>query len=290
MGGFLLFMKRIGIMIYPEILDALEPLSKEEKGAILEMIIQWNKGNDVNPSNSLEKFVWATILPKLEDNKVKYQEISQKRTEAVNKRWNKTDDTNEYKSIQKNTNYNPNYNSNDSSKEESIRDKDGKHEPLDGGSVSEEPVSKGLESLEKIFPPRKNDIGIDEINLWNSLSQQNKKTMIQRASMYIRNENKKDEGKYIKKIGKWMREQIEKGFEESLPSMKNSTKGDDPRLLKHVDGQIYSTLLSKVNNSTGKADKIYFMLNKKDNFNDKSEMLNFIYGMDEEEITILLES
>lgn len=276
-------------MIYPEILDALEPLSKEEKGAILEMIIQWNKGNDVTPSNSLEKFVWATILPKLEDNKIKYQEISQKRTEAVNKRWNKiddTNDTNEYKSIQKNPNYN--YNSNDSSKEESIRDRDGKHEPVEAGSVSEEPVSKGLESLEKIFPPRKNDIGIDEINLWNSLSQQNKKTMIQRASMYIRSENKKDDGKFIKKIGKWMREQIEKGFEESTPSMKNSTNSTDPRLLKLVDGQVYSTILSKVSDSTGKADKIYHQLNRKDIFNDKKELLNFVQSMDKEEINNLL--
>ena len=142
--------------------------------------------------------------------------------------------------------------------------------------------------MEKIFPPRKNDIGIDEINLWNSLSQQNKKTMIQRASMYIRNENKKDEGKFIKKIGKWMREQIEKGFEESMPSMKNSTSSTDPRLLKLVDGQVYSTILNKVSDSTGKADKIYNQLNRKDIFNDKKELLNFVQSMDNQEINNLL--
>ena len=273
--------------MFPEVLDSLESLSNEEIGQMMRLIIKWNKGEVVEPKDSLEKFVWATIYPKLEQDKEKYLETCEKRRQAVNKRWSKEKDTNEYKSIQENTN--SNYNYNNTSKEVLFKDQeDGKHEPLDGGSVSEEPVSKGLESLEKIFPPRKNDIGIDEINLWNSLAQQNKKTMIQRASMYIRNENKKDEGKFIKKIGKWMREQIEKGFEESMPSMKNSTSSTDPRLLKLVDGQVYSTILNKVSDSTGKADKIYNQLNRKDIFNDKKELLNFVQSMDNQEINNLL--
>ena len=287
MGVFLLFMKRIPTIMFPEVLDSLESLSNEEIGQMMRLIIKWNKGEVVEPKDSLEKFVWATIYPKLEQDKEKYLETCEKRRQAVNKRWSKEKDTNEYKSIQENTN--SNYNYNNTSKEVLFKDQeDGKHEPLDGGSVSEEPVSKGLESLEKIFPPRKNDIGIDEINLWNSLSQQNKKTMIQRASMYIRNENKMDEGKFIKKIGKWMREQIEKGFEESMPSMKNSTSSTDPRLLKLVDGQVYSTILNKVSDSTGKADKIYNQLNRKDIFNDKKELLNFVQSMDNQEINNLL--
>ena len=287
MGVFLLFMKRIPTIMFPEVLDSLESLSNEEIGQMMRLVIKWNKGEVVEPKDSLEKFVWATIYPKLEQDKEKYLETCEKRRQAVNKRWSKEKDTNEYKSIQENTN--SNYNYNNTSKEVLFKDQeDGKHEPLDGGSVSEEPVSKGLESLEKIFPPRKNDIGIDEINLWNSLSQQNKKTMIQRASMYIRNENKKDEGKFIKKIGKWMREQIEKGFEESMPSMKNSTSSTDPRLLKLVDGQVYSTILNKVSDSTGKADKIYNQLNRKDIFNDKKELLNFVQSMDNQEINNLL--
>lgn len=287
MGVFLLFMKRIPTIMFPEVLDSLESLSNEEIGQMMRLIIKWNKGEVVEPKDSLEKFVWATIYPKLEQDKEKYLETCEKRRQAVNKRWSKEKDTNEYKSIQENTN--SNYNYNNTSKEVLFKDQeDGKHEPVEAGSVSEEPVSKGLESLEKIFPPRKNDIGIDEINLWNSLSQQNKKTMIQRASMYIRSENKKDDGKFIKKIGKWMREQIEKGFEESTPSMKNSTNSTDPRLLKLVDGQVYSTILSKVSDSTGKADKIYHQLNRKDIFNDKKELLNFVQSMDKEEINNLL--
>jgi hypothetical protein len=276
-------MKRIGIMIYPEILDALENLSTQEKGAILEMIIKWNKGEEVIPSNSLEKFVWATILPKLEDNKQKYQEISVKRTEAVKKRWDKQTDTNEYKSIQVNTNSSTNYNSSNNSSKEELLDKK-QPSSLEGDEV----VSKGLESLENIFPQGRNFIGIDEVNLWNSLTQQNKQVMIKRASMYIRNEKKKDDGKYIKGIGKWMREQVEKGFEESLPSIKNGTKSDDPRLLKHTDGAIYSILLEKTNGSTGMSDRIYQILNKKDDFTNRESLLNFVKGLDRDEINTLI--
>jgi hypothetical protein len=276
-------MKRIGIMIYPEILDALENLSTEEKGAILEMIIKWNKGEEVIPTNSLEKFVWATILPKLEDNKQKYQEISVKRTEAVKKRWDKQTDTNEYKSIQVNTNSSTNYNSSNNSSKEELLDKQ-QPSSLEGDEV----VSKGLESLENIFPQGRNFIGIDEVNLWNSLTQQNKQVMIKRASMYIRNEKKKDDGKYIKGIGKWMREQVEKGFEESLPSIKTTAKSDDPRLLKNTDGTIYMMLLDKCNNSTGKADRLYSYLNKKESFSTREAFVKYVKEMDKDEINTIL--
>ena len=284
-------------MIYTETLDALCNLPNEDIGQVMRHIKTWNDGAEPVIDNPYHKFLWSMILPDLERNKETYlltlekRQIAGRENGKLGGRPKKGNETQEkvmgFSENPNNPNYNSNYNN--TSKEVLFKDQeDGKHEPLDGGSVSEEPVSKGLESLEKIFPPRKNDIGIDEINLWNSISQQNKKTMIQRASMYIRNENKKDEGKFIKKIGKWMREQIEKGFDESTPSMKNSTNSTDPRLLKLVDGQVYSTILTKVLNSTGKADKIYHQLNRKDIFNDKKELLNFVQSMDKEEINNLL--
>lgn len=269
-------------MIYPEVLDALENLSKEEKGAILEMIIKWNRGEEVVASTSLEKFVWATILPKLEDNKLKYEEISNKRTQAVNKRWGKQMDTNVYKSNDLNTNSSYNSNSSNNSSKEELLDI---QQP--NSSEDESVVSKGLESLEKLFPQGRNYIGIDELNLWNSLSQEQKKVMIKRASMYIRNEKKKDDGKYIKGIGKWMREQSEKGFEEKKPSMNNSTKSDDPRLLKMTDGNIYGILLSKVG-STRVADKLYYLLNRKDKYSTKEELLSEAKKLNQQRINELI--
>jgi hypothetical protein len=274
-------MKRIGIMIYPEVLDALENLSTLEKGSVLEMIIKWNKGEEVVPSTSLEKFVWSTIHPKLEDNKIKYQEISNKRTEAVNKRWGKQTDTNVYKSNEVYTN--SSYNSSNNSPKGELLDNKQPTSP-----EGDEVVSKGLESLEKLFPQGRNYIGIDEVNLWNKLTQQEKQVMIKRGAMYVRNEKKKDEGKYIKGIGKWMREQVEKGFEETMPSMKNSTKSDDPRLLKHTDGAIYGVLLTKVDNSTGKADKLYHLLNRKEMFVSKDDMLTFTKNLNQKEINDLI--
>ena len=268
-------------MIYPEVLDALENLSTLEKGSVLEMIIKWNKGEEVVPSTSLEKFVWSTIHPKLEDNKIKYQEISNKRTEAVNKRWGKQTDTNVYKSNEVYTN--SSYNSSNNSPLGELLDNKQPTSP-----EGDEVVSKGLESLEKLFPQGRNYIGIDEVNLWNKLTQQEKQVMIKRGAMYVRNEKKKDEGKYIKGIGKWMREQVEKGFEETMPSMKNSTKSDDPRLLKHTDGAIYGVLLTKVDNSTGKADKLYHLLNRKEMFVSKDDMLTFTKNLNQKEINDLI--
>jgi len=276
-------MKRIPTIMFPEVLDSLESLSNEEIGQMMRLIIRWNKGESVEPQNSLEKFAWATILPKLERDKERYQDISEKRREAVNKRWDKQKDTNVYKSIQDNTtNTNSSYNYNNTSKEVLFDIQ----QPY--SSEDESVVSKGLESLEKIFPQGRNYIGIDEVNLWNKLSQQEKQVMIKRGSMYIRNEKKKDDGKYIKGIGKWMREQVEKGFEEQMPSMKNKTSSDDPRLLKLTDGNLYAILLSKTNNSSKMADKLYYLLNRKEMFSSKEELSTFVRNLNQEEINDLI--
>lgn len=276
-------MKRIPTIMFPEVLDSLESLSNEEIGQMMRLIIKWNKGESVEPQNSLEKFAWATILPKLERDKERYQDVSEKRREAVNKRWDKQKNTNVYKSIQDDTtNTNSSYNYNNTSKEVLFN----KEQP--SSSEDESVVSKGLESLEKLFPQGRNYIGIDELNLWNSLTQQQKQVMIKRGSMYIRNEKKKDDGKYIKGIGKWMREQVEKGFEEKIPSIKNNTSSDDPRLLNFTNGNIYSILLSKTNNSTKMADKLYYLLNKKEKFSSKDELLTFVKELNQQEINHLI--
>ena len=58
--------------MFPEVLDSLESLSNEEIGQMMRLIIKWNKGEVVEPKDSLEKFVWATIYPKLDQDKQKY--------------------------------------------------------------------------------------------------------------------------------------------------------------------------------------------------------------------------
>lgn len=246
-------------MIYPEIMDSLESLTDQEIGQMFRLIMKWNREEEVVPQTSLEKFVWATILPKLEENKKSYLEISEKRRQAVNKRWNKQEDTNVYKSIQENTNYN--YNSNNTSKEVLYREEvfgDGQHETLGGVSVVEETaVSKGLETLENVFPQRKRDIGISEINLWNSLTQPQKANLIKKAVLYVRSESKKEDGKFIKKLSKWMKEECDKGIEEDMIPKKKSNM---PRTFKYTDGNILAILEEKIG-STKECEYVYHTLN-----------------------------
>jgi hypothetical protein len=276
-------MSKFSPMLHEEVIACLRTLDDDTLSSIMRMIFDWNDGIEVKPKTQLEKFAWALVLPKLEQNRENYNAKVKQTTEAANKRWNKNTDTNASERMREKPNYNYNYNSsNNSSKEELLNNK----QPP--SSVDESVVSKGLESLENIFPQGRNYVGIDEVNLWNSLTQEQKKVMIKRASMYIRNEKKKDEGKYIKGMGKWMREQCEKGLEEKQPSMKNSTKADDPRLLKMTDGSIYSILLEKVSGQTKQADKLYYLLNKKEMFTSKGELLSFVTSLNQREINDLI--
>ena len=261
--------KRIPTIMFPEVLDSLESLSNEEIGQMFRLIIKWNKGEIVEPQNSLEKFAWATILPKLERDKESYETKCEKNRKAANKRWGKDDDTNASECMHTNaTNANYNYNSNNISNDILLGDM-GQPKSSEDDSV----VSKGLERLESIFPEKKNRIDIDTINLWNGLKQEEKKILIQRATIYIREEKKNNEGKYIKQLSKWLEEQKNKGIEPTKTKMTNSTKNDDTRLLKFTDGNIYSFILSKCD-TTSKADKTYSEFNKKELFKTKEEMMS----------------
>jgi hypothetical protein len=272
--------KRIGIMIYPEILDSLESLSNDEIGQMFRLIIKWNKGEEVIPQSSLEKFVWATIYPKLEENKNAYNEICEKRRDAVNKRWDKEKNTNEYKSILENSNSNYNYNSNNTSKDVLVDKGIEQQESPVGDSV----VSKGLESLESIFPEKKRDIGINEINRWNTLLQPQKSNVIKKASLYIRSEKKNEGGKYIKKLSKWFNEEYDKGIAEELLPKK---KPDSKQTFKYVDGNIYSILEQKLGSTKG-IDYIYHILNTSGL--SKEELTNTVKELNSEELLELAKS
>jgi len=262
--------KRIAIMIYPEILDSLESLSNDEIGQMFRLIIKWDKGEEVIPQNSLEKFVWATIYPKLEENKIAYNETCEKRRDAVNKRWGKEKDTNEYKSIEENSNSNSNNISKDILVDKGIE----QQESPEGDSV----VSKGLESLENIFPERKRDVGIDEINLWNNLSQTQKSNVIRIASLYIRKEEKNEGGKYIKKLSKWFNEEFDKGInEEKIPRKKPESK----KTFKYIDGNVINKLTEKLG-SSNHVDYVYHILNTSGL--SKEDLINTVNELNQQEL------
>lgn len=287
-------------MIHTEVIECLKELDDQTLAKVMRMIFDWYDEKPVEPQTQIEKFAWKLILPRLESNKESYLALLERNKEngkkggapignknaSRNKTTEGLNETTENNQKQHNINSNNNNNSTNNSSEEELLD----YSKQPSSPESDEVVSKGLESLEKLFPQGRNQIGIDEVNLWNNLTQDQKQVMIKRGSMYIRNEKKKEDGKYIKGIGKWMREQMEKGFETKSPSMKNSTSKDDPRLLQRTDGSVYSAILQKVQNSTQKADKIYNEVNKKDLFNDRDQLLTFIKSLDQQEINDILQN
>jgi hypothetical protein len=278
-------MKKLNVMLHTEIIECLKELDNENLAKVMRMIFDWYDEKPVEPETQLEKFSWKFILPRLERNKEDYLNTVERNKENGKKGGapignknalkNKTSEglieTTENNPKQHNLNLNNNLNNN-SSKEELLSR--GFDQPT--SSEDDSVVSKGLERLESIFPIKKNSIDIDTINLWNSLTQQEKQTLIQRATVYIRDEKKNEDGKYIKQLTKWLKEQKDKGIEPKSSKMFNSTNNDDPRLLKLTDGNIYSFILSKVS-TTSAADKIYQQFNKKELFSTKEEMFKGIF-------------
>jgi hypothetical protein len=268
----------------------LEDLNQDEQLELMNQLFNWYLGNENPPiQHKMVKVLYDNVLPVFESHKDNYTNGDLGGAPVGNQNARKKDKTTET------TETTPVVLKNKPKDKDKEKDKDinsSKEELINteqpSSSEDESVVSKGLESLEKIFPQGRNYVGIDEVNLWNSLTQEEKKVMIKRASMYVRNEKKKEDGKYIKGMGKWMREQTEKGLQEQLPSMKNSTKADDPRLLKMTDGSIYSILLEKVSGQTKQADKLYYLLNKKEMFTSKGELLSFVTSLNQREINDLI--
>ena len=271
-------------MLYYETLQALRELPKEDIGQLMIHIIDWNDGKEIVIENPFHKAMWKIILPDLERNKETYLNVVERnKNNAKNAGRPKKQIQNNPLDLSGNPNES-NYNSNyiNSSKEELI------NTPQPSSSEDESVVSKGLETLEKTFPQGRNKIGIDEINTWNSLSQQDKQSMIKRAKLYIREENKNNDGKFIKGIGKWMKEQIEKGLESTSTKSTNSTNNDDLRLLKHVDGTIYNAILEACNNVNRTAEIVYSRLNRKDEFKTKNEFYSYVKGITKDEVDEIL--
>jgi hypothetical protein len=241
------------------------------------MIFDWYDEKPVEPETQLEKFSWKFILPRLERNKETYENIIERnKNNSKNAGRPKKviqDNPLDLSGNPNNPNLNLNNNLNNNSSKEELLSR-GFDQPT--SSEDDSVVSKGLERLESIFPVKKNSIDIDTINLWNSLTQQEKQTLIQRATVYIRDEKKNEDGKYIKQLTKWLKEQKDKGIEPKSSKMFNSTNNDDPRLLKLTDGNIYSFILGKVS-TTSAADKIYQQFNKKELFSTKEEMFKGIF-------------
>ena len=99
--------KDCSFVLYGDMLENLDMLSDEDAGRLFRNIAAYSRG-DPAPCDlsSGALMLFNIICQKIDRDKEKYGEICEKRQAAIRKRWEQknTNDTNEYKSIQKNTN------------------------------------------------------------------------------------------------------------------------------------------------------------------------------------------
>ena len=89
-------------MLYFDIRPCLKRLSNEEKGMILEAILDYSEHGVLPEVEGMVGVAWDFIQPRLDRDRERYETISEKRTAAINTRWERE------RGIQKNTNeYNP---------------------------------------------------------------------------------------------------------------------------------------------------------------------------------------
>ena len=96
--------KRKGFIVFFDIAESLEAFNDEETGRIFRAMIAYAKNGEELPLPDREAIAFGFIKPQLERDGERYADICAKRKAAIEARWNNeknTNDTNEYKSIQK---------------------------------------------------------------------------------------------------------------------------------------------------------------------------------------------
>ena len=269
-------MDKINIVLHTEVVECLRPLDDETLSKIMRMIFDWNDGIEVEPVSQVEKFAWAFVLPKLERNKETYVTKIEKQREIARQNGLKGGApkgnqnarkqpkiTESVDNVDKNNPNKLNLNLYNTSKEvlyvEEV-ERDLQPEPLDGGSVGIEGYSKGMEKLEQIFPQQKRDNGMTEEIMFGKLTQPQKANLIKKAVMYIRKESQNQDGKFIKKLSKWMKEECDKGIQEELkPTVKKETLTFSRSGFQDANMIVY---LQSIFDSDREADSIYHKLNR----------------------------
>ena len=102
--------QRPGVMIYFDIAHSINRLSNEERGILFSAIMEYGEFGTVPALDGMLAMAWDFIRPRLDRDAKKYEETCQKRTAAINSRWNKeravntidenSTNTNEYSSIE----------------------------------------------------------------------------------------------------------------------------------------------------------------------------------------------
>ena len=124
-------MKLKTFLLYAEAAPQIDLLSNEEAGQLFKALFHYvADGTELVTDNRVLAMTFAVFKAQIDRGATKYEETCRKRTEAINKRWERYKsiqmNTNEYKSIDENTNEgnnNPNSKPNPQNKKESTKKK-----------------------------------------------------------------------------------------------------------------------------------------------------------------------
>lgn len=124
-------MKLKTFLLYAEAAPQIDLLSDEEAGQLFKALFHYvADSEELVTNNRVLAMTFAVFKAQIDRGAEKYEETCRKRTEAINKRWERyrsiQENTNEYNSIEKNTNEgnnNPNPKPNPQNKKESTKKK-----------------------------------------------------------------------------------------------------------------------------------------------------------------------
>ena len=84
--------QRPGVMIYFEIMPTLQNLSKADKAALFEAILEYGMHKTLPPMSAKLKVVWPLVQQRLDFDEEKYYKVIAKRAYSAYVRWAKHND------------------------------------------------------------------------------------------------------------------------------------------------------------------------------------------------------
>ena len=84
--------QRPGVMIYFEIMPTLQNLSKADKAALFEAILEYGMHKTLPPMSAKLKVVWPLVQQRLDFDEEKYYKVVAKRAYSAYVRWAKYND------------------------------------------------------------------------------------------------------------------------------------------------------------------------------------------------------
>ena len=79
--------KQPGVMLYFDLRDSLDGLSCEDKGKLLDAILDYGKFGVVPEFSGMLKMAWNFIRPRVDQDRDRYERLVNNRREAAASRW-----------------------------------------------------------------------------------------------------------------------------------------------------------------------------------------------------------